>query len=781
MRAALAVSCVAALVVGLPQAADALTASPLVNPVSGKCLDVTGGSNADGTQVEIWTCTGGENQLWTSTSAGELRVTIRGATKCLAAPGGANGVKVVIGTCSGRRWTLNSDQTITDAQSGKCLDIVANGTANGAIVELWTCKAAADNNQRWAANASTTTAVNVSGTAGGRVFDGVGAISGGGGNSRLLVEYPEPQRSQMLDYLFQPGFGAAVQLLKIEIGGDADSTDGSEPSIQHVRGVVNCDAGYEFWLAQQAKARNPNIRLYGLAWAAPGWISGGAKNYWHQDTIDYLVNWLNCAKSHGLTIDYLGGRNEKGHDKGWYENLRAALDGAGYRSLQIVGNDSVGWGAANDMVADPAFAASVGVVGVHYPCGYLSPSTTCNSSANAVATGKPLWASENGSLDIDTGAAALIRGILRGYIDGKMTGYLHWPLVAAITPNLPFSTVGLAVAPSPWSGFYRLGKQTWALAHVSQFAQPGWRFIDQASGYLGGNRANGSFVTLKSGTDYSLVAETAATTVPHTVNITVSNGLSTGAVHVWSTDLNSGSQFVRLADLIPSNGRYTLTLQPGRIYSLTTTTGQGKGTVTSPGRQDLPLPYSDNFDSYPVNTMARYVADMQGSFEVRPCLGGRGGRCLQQVAPVEPILWQGGSDAYALAGDPAWRDYTVSVDVNLQQPGVAKLIGRANTQARPQTKQASYELQVSDTGAWSIAERDTTATVTTLTSGTVAALGLNRWHTVALDLRGSTITARIDGAAVGTVQDSSFATGQVGLGMVGYQTNQYDNLTVTPT
>ena len=30
----------------------------------------------------------------------------------------------------------------------------------------------------------------------GKVFDGVGAISGGGGNSRLLMDYPEPQRSQ---------------------------------------------------------------------------------------------------------------------------------------------------------------------------------------------------------------------------------------------------------------------------------------------------------------------------------------------------------------------------------------------------------------------------------------------------------------------------------------------------------------------------------------------------------------------------------------------------------
>jgi hypothetical protein len=58
------------------------------------------------------------------------------------------------------------------------------------------------------APAQAATAITVNGSSGGRVFDGVGAISGGGGNSRLLVDYPEPQRSDILDYLFKPGYGA---------------------------------------------------------------------------------------------------------------------------------------------------------------------------------------------------------------------------------------------------------------------------------------------------------------------------------------------------------------------------------------------------------------------------------------------------------------------------------------------------------------------------------------------------------------------------------------------
>src|ERR1700684_540434 len=91
------------------------------------------------------------------------------------------------------------------------------------------------------------TAITIDGTSGGRVFDGVGAISGGGGNSVQLISYAEPQRSDILDYLFKPGAGAALQILKVEIGGDAFSSCRAEPSHQHTRGVLNPSGGHEWW------------------------------------------------------------------------------------------------------------------------------------------------------------------------------------------------------------------------------------------------------------------------------------------------------------------------------------------------------------------------------------------------------------------------------------------------------------------------------------------------------------------------------------------------------
>ena len=52
-----------------------------------------------------------------------------------------------------------------------------------------------------------------------KTFHGIGGLSGGGATSVLLPSYPEPQRSQILDFLFKPQFGASLQILKVEIGG----------------------------------------------------------------------------------------------------------------------------------------------------------------------------------------------------------------------------------------------------------------------------------------------------------------------------------------------------------------------------------------------------------------------------------------------------------------------------------------------------------------------------------------------------------------------------------
>ena len=97
--------------------------------------------------------------------------------------------------------------------------------------------------------------------ASGPPLGGIGAISGGGATSRLLIDYPEPQRSQLLDLMFKPFGGAALQILKVEIGGGAFTSDGAEASHAYTsndKSLHRFDRGYEWWLMKEAKKNTAN-------------------------------------------------------------------------------------------------------------------------------------------------------------------------------------------------------------------------------------------------------------------------------------------------------------------------------------------------------------------------------------------------------------------------------------------------------------------------------------------------------------------------------------------
>ncbi|WP_327048574.1 PHB depolymerase family esterase [Microbispora sp. NBC_01189] len=114
---------------------------------SGRCVDVPGATQSDGTQVQLWDCNGQNNQTWSSTSAGEIRVY---GNKCLDAGGTGNGTKVQIYSCHGgdnQKWRVNADGSITGVQSGLCLDATGNGTGNGTKLQLYSCHGGT--NQKW--------------------------------------------------------------------------------------------------------------------------------------------------------------------------------------------------------------------------------------------------------------------------------------------------------------------------------------------------------------------------------------------------------------------------------------------------------------------------------------------------------------------------------------------------------------------------------------------------------------------------------------------------------
>ncbi|MGC5382178.1 RICIN domain-containing protein [Micromonospora sp. DT68] len=121
----------------------------LVGGQSGRCVDVPNSTTTNGTQTQIWDCSGGTNQRWTHTTGKQLTVY---GNKCLDASGAgtANGTAVIIWDCHGglnQQWNVNSNGTITNAQSGLCMDANGAASANGTKIILWSCNGGA--NQQW--------------------------------------------------------------------------------------------------------------------------------------------------------------------------------------------------------------------------------------------------------------------------------------------------------------------------------------------------------------------------------------------------------------------------------------------------------------------------------------------------------------------------------------------------------------------------------------------------------------------------------------------------------
>ncbi len=652
------------------------------------------------------------------------------------------------------------------------------------------------------ARATATQQVTIDGRSGGLTFDGIGALSAGG-SSRLLIDYPEPQRRQILDYLFKPGYGAALQILKVEIGGDTNSTDGAEPGHMRTPSEVDCDRGYEWWLMEQAKARNPQIKLSALQWGAPGWAGTGAARptVWTDRDVDYLTTWLGCARRHHLHIDYLGGWNEGYSDAAWFVRLHQALHERGYGDTKVVADDSFNWDVVPSLTKDAAFRSAVDVVGQHYVCGYLNDYLHCPSPAAARSLGKPLAASEQGSLPYDSGARPLARALSRPYIDGAMTSTVNWSLIASWYDTMPFQASGLMGANEPWSGAYVAGPSIWAMAHTTQFTRPGWRYVDSAKGYLDGG---GSYVALRDprSDDYSLVVETIDATAPQRLKVTATGGLSPAPVNVWSSDLSSSDsrRWFRHDPSVRSGD--TVTLEPGRVYTLSTTRGQGRGDAVSPSSAPLRLPYRDGFDA-PPGTVPRYVSDLDGAFETAPCTGRTGG-CLRQVISQQPVWWNGWlKRPITLVGDlKSWRDYRADVDVRLEQDGWTELLGRVDGQWGDAV--SGIHLRLSSGGEWQLYDENlqgqdsalcvpsnpACAGITSLrphrpvhrrtfAQGHAPVTGRD-WHRLGLAFAGDQVTAYLDDRRIARVTTSVHASGQVGLGVSPWQNAQFDDLSVAP-
>ncbi|KAM6075418.1 galactocerebrosidase isoform 3-T3 [Chlamydotis macqueenii] len=505
----------------------------------------------------------------------------------------------------------------------------------------------------------------------GRQFDGIGAVSGGGATSRLLVNYQEPYRSQILDYLFKPNFGASLHILKVEIGGDGQSTDGTEPSHMHYENDENYFRGYEWWLMKEAKKRNPKIKLIGLPWTFPAWIGKGEN--WPYDYPDvtayYIVSWILGAKQyHDLDIDYVGIWNERAFSSKYIKLLRYTLDKHGLQQVRIIASDRLWDPISFVLLLDSELHEVVDVIGAHYPGTKTVP--------DALLTKKKLWSSEDYStFNDEVGAGCWARILNQNYVNGNMTSTIAWNLVASYYEELPFGRCGLMTAQEPWSGHYKVEAPIWITAHTTQFTQPGWTYL-QVDGHLEGG---GSFVALTDGLgNLTIIIETMSHNhsqcirppLPH-FSVTPQRATfhlkgsfyMVETLQMWHSRLGfesgNSSLFQQLHPLKVLKGSFSLDLKEDEVYTLTTLkTGQKCRCPEPPPPQPFPSNYKDDFNiRNPPFSEAPNFADQTGVFEYFINASDPGDHVftLRQVVVQRPITWASDADqTISLIGNFKW-------------------------------------------------------------------------------------------------------------------------------
>jgi galactosylceramidase len=627
----------------------------------------------------------------------------------------------------------------------------------------------------------------------GRRFDGIGGLSGGGCSTRLLADYNSTWYSQIMDYLYLPGFGASLHILKVEIGGDVQSTDGTEPSHMHSADDENYERGYEWKVMVEAKRRNPNVILYGLSWGFPGWVGEGSNLPWTNSTVAYTMKWiLGAKKYYNIDIDYIGIWNERSWNKGYTLALKAAITAAGLKT-KIVGHDNR-WDVCNDLSKDPEWAAAIDVIGAHYPAAGIQE--------NCAALNKVQWASEDMAVSWNTGAGCWARELNQNYVRANLTSTIAWDLINSFYDNLKFAGAGLLRAVEPWSGFYQVGQVLWAAAHWGQFTTPGWFFLQHGTG-VGLLDNGGSYVALTDSTDQQLtiIVETmrrdssqcsfSSSVKYNTTDQTATFELDSSFAHITqlfvffsdftTTDVNQA--FIYKGTITLDNRSFTLQLPVGVFYTLSTINGTKSAYGAQPVSMPFPVPYQDDFDKYVVSSEAAYFADQSGSWEIIDTSSSHG-KVMRQTVTQIPISWCGEAPyPFSVIGDPHWQQpFTVSTDVMIESVGIAFVaigVSRGSCDVvRVGSPAVVFSINTTNNGIWQFTNN--TALTNPLSYGNTP-ITPGTWYNITLSVLSDHSEAYINGNLVGRCALSvSTSSGWVAIGS-SWNHVQFDNFRLEST
>lgn len=429
-------------------------------------------------------------------------------------------------------------------------------------------------------------------------FKGYGAVSANN-TSRLLLDYKEEHPDkywEIMRLLFDPNTGAGLAHVKIELGGDINSSSGTEPAtMRYADEPANVLRGASFQFAADAKSINPNITTEILRWGEPRWTWNGAASesyeqryQWYKRTIDAV------AEEYGFKIDYVGiSQNERAQNNNgrieveWLKYFTTKIKqepnyDEDYHSIKLVAADGYRdtSSISKVLLEHPDLIDEIDVISSHY--GTTGSKELAELQNKLISEGKEpkeIWVSEGiapminaryrtnmephykglggkaGILDVATRIINVYKWEGAGEYPLQAISFDFQPAVASFYQGAQYNPKHLISAFDPWSGFYEVDGGIQAIRHIMNFVgyddpstpeNERWQYIQSATysdgaffdGGVDVDTSSHSYMTLKDPNtdDYTIyIPNNSNQTRNYTVQAENLNGKENEKVHVWET------------------------------------------------------------------------------------------------------------------------------------------------------------------------------------------------------------------------------------------------------
>ena len=414
-------------------------------------------------------------------------------------------------------------------------------------------------------------------------MDGFGA-SGAFQMAKNLMDFPEPQRSEVLDILFSQTKGAGLSIVR-NIVGDGATVGGGSPSIEPKEGEWNWTVDKDqIWLMQEAAKRGAT-RFMSTVWSPPAWmktnnnvVGGHLRPDKYLAFAEYLSMYIRGYKEHhGIDIYAISLANEPDvtvrysscywtgkefHD--FLKFLIPVFERDKITSKVIVG-ELTGWSEnpVLESLADSVTAARIDIVGVHaYHTADNDPfppiSQRAGTLVETLKQKKKIWQTEVSNLGRNfpdmTDGLYWAKVIHTHVAENNTNAWLYWWVVAS-----PTSGQGMAHLDSQ-KKTYTIDKRLYTLGNYSRFVKPGY-FRVQTNSQL----SSGVLVSAyKSDSDHKLVVVAINENVKPRELALKLKGTNSSSAALWRT--SQTEDLVNLKELrIAADSTLKATLAPGSV------------------------------------------------------------------------------------------------------------------------------------------------------------------------------------------------------------------------